>query len=154
MKVLPVSAKIGKDGTPVTINYPMGESLAEIVEQYGEDIIFNHAKSSIVVALQGFMRSRIDPDREGGALSQEALQQEIDGDGTEENPGWKPGTRQPGKSAAEKVREQISKMDPELRKALLAELAGGGDDVQDDGSDAEEEPAPAAQARGSRRARG
>lgn len=132
MKDLDVSAKIGKEGTPVTVKFRLGETLEELAEQYGTDVIFNHAKSSIVVALQGYMRTKIDPEREGGPMAQDELQADISGNGSEEKPGWRPGIRQPGKSAAEKVKEQFSKMDPDLRKALLAELAKGGAEVLED----------------------
>jgi len=169
MKTLDVSAKIGKEGqpgyvAPMTIKFALGETVNELVEQYGADVIYNHAKSSIIVALQGYMRTKMDPEREEGPMNQEALQADISGDGTEENPGWKPGVRSPGKTAAEKVREQFSKMDPEMRKLLLAELAKGAsgpvtpeesEDENGDGvEEAEEEPAPPpppAQQRGARR---
>jgi hypothetical protein len=119
----------------------MGENLDELTKQFGQDIIYNHAKSSIVVALQGFIRTRLDPERDGGPMSQDQIQAEVAGDGTEENAGWRPGMRSPGKSAAERVKEQFGKMDPELRRQLLAELAGSGavTDTAEDEETAEEE---------------
>lgn len=125
MKTLEVSAKIGKTGTPVSVNFQMPENLAEMSTTFGEDVVYNHVKSSITVALQSFMRSKIDPAREGGPMSKADLQAEISGDGTEDAPGWKPGTRNPGKSAADKVKEQFGKMSPEDRAALLASLQAG-----------------------------
>lgn len=145
MKEMDVSAKIGKDGTPITIKFNLGETLAELVEQYTENVIYQHARSSIVVALQGYMRSKIDPERDGGPMTQEELQSDISGDGSEDKPGWRPGIRQPGKSAAERVKEQFSKMDPELRRALLAELAGGGVAQEEDTSGGEEQQAETVQ---------
>lgn len=162
MKQIDVQARIGKSGDPVSIKFNMPENLQEMVQTFGEDVVYNHVKASVTVALQSFMRSKIDPEREGGAMSVAQLQQEVNGDGTEDNPGWRPGTRQPGKTAAERVKEQLSKMDPELRKQLLAELANGAnlpssdDDTEtaeDTGETEEEEepPAPQVQQRGGRR---
>lgn len=160
MKKVDVTAKIGKDGTPVTIKYDLPENLEELVETYdgGEDgnpatgVVYNHAKSSIIVALQGKMRTLMDPEREGGPMDAEQVQAEIDGDGTEEHPAWRPGIRQPTKSATEKVREQLAKMDPELRKQILAELAGGGGSEDDeDAEEAEEKEEKPTPRRGGRR---
>lgn len=135
MKKIDVTAKLGKDGTPETVKFNLGETLQELVEQYdtgeGGDkergIIFNHARSSIIVALQSKMRSCMDPEREGGPLTGEALQAEIDK--------WRPGMRTPGKSIPEKVKEQLSKMDPELRRQLIASLkaeAGEGEEGEEE----------------------
>jgi hypothetical protein len=147
MKTLEVTAKIGKENQPgyvppVKINYPMPETLAEMVSTFGEGVVYNHVKSSVTVALQSFVRTKLDPDRDGGTMTEEQIQAEITGDGSEENPGWKPGARNPGKTAAEKVKEQFQKMDPDLRRQLLAELAKGGalnaPEVQEDESENQE----------------
>jgi hypothetical protein len=130
----------------VQIKYPMPEQLDEMIETYGKDVIYNHVKSSITVALQSFIRTKLDPERDGGTMPEDQIQAEVDGDGSEERPGWKPGSRQPGKSQAERLKDQISKMDPEARRLLLAQLSGvTGDDTevaQDDtenGDDAQEQ---------------
>lgn len=126
MKALPIEAKLGKDGKPEKIELNLGESIAELVTQYGEEIVYNHAKASITVAAQSKMRNLMDPERDGGPLSGAALQAEMEK--------WKPGIRKPGKPVHEKVKDMWTKMDPELRRKLLAELQGGGD-----GPDTEEE---------------
>lgn len=152
MKPFEIEAKIGKEGTPQKISLDMGETLAELTEQYGEDVIFNHARSSIVVAAQGKMRNLMDEERDGGPLVGDALQNEMNK--------WKPGIRKPGKPASEKVKEAFAKMDPELRKQLLAELAAGGTDEQEleeqaeadeTAEEEEEEQAPAPNTRRGRR---
>jgi hypothetical protein len=145
MKELTISAKIGTDGKPAQVTKELGENLDELVGQYGHDVIYAHAKSSIVVAAQGKIRTLIDPEREGGALEGQALQEEMDK--------WTPGIRKPGKSAAEKVKEQFGKMDPELRRQLLAELAGDGGEADEAEGAIEEEQPPAQAAAGNKSGR-
>jgi hypothetical protein len=144
MKEMEITAKIGTDGKPASVKRELGENLDELVSQFGHDVIYAHAKSSIVVAAQGKIRTLIDPEREGGPLEGDALQEEMNK--------WTPGIRKPGKSAAEKVKEHFGKMDPELRRQLLAELASEGGEADEAENAVEEEQEQAPQpARGGRR---
>ena len=69
MQTIEVVAKRGTD-PDVSVSYDIAETLAELSEQFGEDIVFNHGKRSIVIALQGFMRSMMDQGKEAGNPSQ------------------------------------------------------------------------------------
>jgi hypothetical protein len=129
MKSEDVTAKIGTDGTPVTIKCNFAENLDELVDQFtvegeegsGEKLVYAHSRASMIVALQGKMRNLMDPEREGGPMTAAQIQAElVNPDGSLK---WRPGTRAPGKTAAEKIAELTAKMDPETRKKLLAQLA-------------------------------
>ena len=117
MKELTVSAKVGKDGVEhsVTIDFP--ETLDEMIEAYGEEVVFGQAKANIVVGLQGNIRSRVSSEKD--PKTGKALQESF--------ADWKPGTRQPGVAKIEKMKDRISKMSPDEKAALLAELQGGGE---------------------------
>ena len=108
-----VSAKIGKDGVVHTAKYDFGDNVAAAVEKFGEEVVFANFRSSCVVALQGYIRGLIKQNKTAEEIQAEVRK-------------WKPGVRTPGKSAAEKAKEQLMKMDPAQRAALLAEIAKAG----------------------------
>ena len=133
MKKFDIEANVGKDGSggSVTVTKEFGENIKELSDQFGADVVFAHAKASMVVALQGFLRSKMTSTK-APVTDQKELQKLVND--------WKPSLRTPGKPAAEKVKEQFTKMSPEERKALLAALRAS-----------EREDAEAAPARGSRK---
>lgn len=105
-----VTAKKGKDGTPVTVDVDFGDNLAAMVSKFGQDVVFNHARGSITVALQGWIRSQLDAEPPKTADQIIAAAKD-----------WKPGQRKQGKSPQEKAKEQLAKLSPEQRAALLKE---------------------------------
>lgn len=105
-----VSAKVGKDGEVVTVNYDWGSTLKDAVAKFKEDVVFANFKAAGTVALQGYMRSLIKQDKKPAEIQNLVNE-------------WTPGVRAPGKSPAEKAKEQLAKLSPEQRKAILAELA-------------------------------
>ena len=109
-KVTQVSAKVGKDGKPFSVDYKLGETVEELVKQFGEAVVVNNCRAAIIVALQGVIR---------GALAKNKKPEEI----KELVSKWKPGSRQPATPPQEKLKAQFGKLDAETRKALLAELA-------------------------------
>lgn len=109
-----VKTRIGRGETasePVTVEYAFPETLAEAGDMYGEEIALAHMTGSVRVALQGFVRSRM----EAGDSPQE-IQEKVNT--------WQPSQRTQGKSQEEKAREFLSKLDPETRAALLADFKG------------------------------
>lgn len=108
-----ITAKAGSedDSPSVTIEFDLPESLKDKVEKFGEDAVNSRAGASIVIDLQGWMRSqlRADPPK-----SKKKIQEAADE--------WKPGTKKRGKSTVEKATEAISKLSADERAALLAEL--------------------------------
>ncbi len=110
-----VSAKAGKgeDSPVATVNFAPGETLQELISKFGEGIVFSHARSSVVIALQGYMRSQMKRDNPPDASGMQAL---VDT--------WKPGVRVAGKSNLEKAKGTLAKLSPEDRAELLAALQG------------------------------
>lgn len=98
------------NGPSVDVEYDFGGDLDTMVSKFGKDIVFNHAKGSLVVTLQGWLRSQLDMKDATPAKIKEAAKN------------WKPGQRKQGKSPAEKLRDQLAKVTPEERASILKEL--------------------------------
>lgn len=101
--------KTKKSGT-YKFNCP--EDLQGLVKQFGDKVVANHAIAALKVAVQGIARGML-----GAGKSNAEIQKAV-GE-------YKPGLRVRGKSPQEKIAEQFGKMDPETKKALLRQLAGG-----------------------------
>lgn len=106
-----ITAKDTKTEASITVEYEFGETIAELVEKFGEEVVFNQARSSLVVALQGAIRTALKAGKTDDEIN--TLVSE-----------WKPGIRRQAKSPQDKIKEQLASMDPEIRKALLKELSG------------------------------
>lgn len=114
MKDVTISAKTGgKDGTPHNVTFNQPENLDELVATYGEDTVYKQAISAIVVALQGFMRSKVSAEE---PVTGRALQDAVDE--------WKPGARERVGSPArlERIKGSIQKMSAEEKAELLAAI--------------------------------
>lgn len=104
-----ITAKRKKSGKELSFQFDMPETLEALVERFGAEPIYTHARGSLIVALQGFVRGQLDRDKSEGDI-RKAIDE------------WKPGNRKPGKSPAERAREAMAKLSPEDRAALLKEL--------------------------------
>lgn len=110
-----VGAKTKAYPTPIEVEYPALDAAdtATLEKNFGTEVVFNAAKSAIVISLQAFMRRHIEKSK--GAIKQADLQAEASK--------WKPDVRSVVKMTAfEKVTSNIGKLTAEERKALLAEL--------------------------------
>ncbi len=108
-----VSAKIGKDGTPTEVEYPLldANTTSELNSNFTEKVVVAHAKSSITVALQSLLRGLLKAGKSPADIKKAVSE-------------WKPGMRTPGKSKLEKAEDLLGQMSPEDRKALLKKLQG------------------------------
>ena len=97
------------NGNSVTANWELGDTVAALQEQFGEDVIFSHVKRSLISAVQAFMRGMLD-----GGKSPEEIQAAV--------AEWKPGLRKAAKSPLERAREEIARMSPADRTALAKEI--------------------------------
>lgn len=104
-----VSAKNGQEAKNATATFRVGENLHELAEQFGEEVVYSHAKRSVIIALQTTMRAAIEAGE-----TQEQLQARVDE--------WKPGLKKPAKSPLDKVRDEIARMSPEDKKRIMKEL--------------------------------
>lgn len=106
-----------RNGTSVEVEYDMPDTLAGLTEKFGEEVITSHASRSLVIALQAYIRPQMDK-----GLSQEDIQSLVTD--------WKPGVKKAAKSPIERAREEITKMSPADRAALLKELRQKKDEQQ------------------------
>ena len=117
-----VAAYTGKDGKPVAAQPavpPRGPVVVEInipdgtealTKAFGAEVVGSAAKGAIIISAQAFMRRLLD---KGG--TQATIQGEMSK--------WRPDVRSVTRQTAfEKVSSNISKLTPEERKKLLADL--------------------------------
>lgn len=107
-----VSAKRKSTGKSVEVEIDFPADLKLLVAKYGEPIVYNHAKGSMVVALQGWLRGQVDRETPEGDIRKNAKD-------------WKPGQRRQGKTAQEKLRDLLGNMTPEQRAAALKDFKAG-----------------------------
>ncbi len=106
-----ISAKIGKEGPSVDVDYALldVDTTAQLNANFTEKIVVAHAKSSITVALQSLVRGLIKSGKKPVEI-QKAVNE------------WKPGMRTPGKSRLEKAESLLGKLSVDERKDLLKKL--------------------------------
>lgn len=113
MSTQSVSAKVvGGDraGEEFEVKVDLPDTLEEARERYGDDITYSHVTASLRIALQSFMRIQIKKD--GATI--ETVQAAVDD--------WKPGTKQRGRTLAEKIEEMMGKLSDDERQELLNEF--------------------------------
>lgn len=115
MQVMKVTAQRGSE-PPVEVDFELADNLHELISQFGDDIVFSHARRSVVIALQGFMRSLMDQGREKGQNSAEIAETIMEAVKT-----WKPSQKKAPRTQQEKARDILSKLSPAERAALLKE---------------------------------
>lgn len=118
MTVMEVSAKVGKEGTPVTCKRDFGDDLDQMVALdekagIGDGVaVYTDALASRKIKVQDTIRAGINANK-----SPADIQKDVDG--------LKFGVRRKGKSKAEKMKDDFEKLTPDERKALLARLTAG-----------------------------
>lgn len=106
-----VSAKTKEHPEAVTVEYNIPDTLAGLVETFGEEVVVGNAIDSIVISLQAFIRRHIEkPQAEVQALVAK----------------WRPGERQAAvkKTPLERATAALAAMSDEDKTALLAKLRG------------------------------
>lgn len=96
--------------------FAMPETVAEAVKKFGEVVVLSHFVDSVTIAFQANAR---------GKMAKEGDKRKSDKDITLAMATWGPKLRasaDPEKRVAD-IKASVAKMDPETRKALLAELA-------------------------------
>lgn len=116
MQLTKVVAQRGTEA-PVEVEVDMADTLSELTDQFSADIVFGHAKRSIIIALQGYMRSLMDQGREKGQNSADIANSIVEAVKT-----WKPSQKRAPKSTQEKARDILSKLGPAERAQLLKEF--------------------------------
>jgi acyl-CoA reductase-like NAD-dependent aldehyde dehydrogenase len=109
-----VSARTKSKPTPVEVEVNVPDDLDGQTKMYGKEVVAAHAKGSIVISLQAFMRRHISK----GSTPQQ-IQEAVKA--------WKPDVRSAVKqSAFEKAASTIDKLSPQERAELLKKLQSGG----------------------------
>jgi hypothetical protein len=126
MQTVKVVAQRGTE-PPVEVDFDIAENLSELTEQFGDEIVFSHAKRSVIIALQGYMRSLMDQQREKGADAATIAATIVD-----QVRGWKPSQKKAPKTTAEKARDLLTRLSPAERAALVKEFRATGRVPQQD----------------------
>ena len=114
-----VVAKLSDGDRVVKQNYDFGNDLNDMVNKFGEEVVFNNCRKSLVIDLQALIRRKMKPAKEGEAP---ATDEQI----TADVKAWVPGVSTTvRKSASEKAKDAIDKLSPEEKKSLLAALKKG-----------------------------
>ena len=116
-----ITAKTGKNGTPVSVDCDIPASLADKVKLFGEDVVNASAEDSLVITVQALMRRMMSPkvDKAGKVIAAAKTPAEIQAAVKALKPDVRSVVRQ---SAFEKATSSIDKLSPEERKALLHKL--------------------------------
>ena len=118
----PAKTETGKDGKPVqipavkggevSVQFTLPGTLADMVKQYSDAVVYAHAKGSIIISLQALLRRMIEAGKSKEECQKAASE-------------YKPDVRTVVKqSALEKATGAIKSLSPEERAKLLKELQG------------------------------
>lgn len=105
-----------KDKPSVTLEYDMPTDLNGLVAKFGEEAVASNAIDSITISIQAGMRRILDKD--SAKTSDEQKQKEI-ADLVNYKPSGKSAVR---RSPQEKIGDLVTKLSPEERAALIAQL--------------------------------
>jgi hypothetical protein len=107
-----------KDGSnKVTVEFPIGANLQELVAQFGEAVVYSNAVDSIVIGVQALVRRHAAGTEKTPGKSQEEIQKIVSA--------YKPGVGAARATPVEKLATQVGKMSAEEKKALLKMLKEG-----------------------------
>lgn len=96
----------------IDITFPAPANIKEAVNEYGDELVYSIFMRGVDIAAQAETRRLLEgteDDRKSDAEAKKAMSE------------WKP-TLRVATDPKEKLKKQLEKLDPETRKALLAEL--------------------------------
>lgn len=107
-----------RESIKVGYDLPVGDTLQDLVEIYGEDIVGNYAVAQLKVRAQAVMRAEVskffDTEKEGG-VNPEGIASYMSE--------WKPDvSRVTRKDPKEKILQSFASLSPEEREKILAQL--------------------------------
>lgn len=95
-----------------SVNYDFhDESVASMIEAFGEDVCKNQLKQKLVVSLQGWIRGQLKKGQTEADVQKKLAAGE-----------WKPGMVRPKKSQLEKASAAVEDLSPEELQAHLASI--------------------------------
>lgn len=104
-----ISAQFKDGSAGIDFDYDFGDNLDATIEKFGESVVHKYALRGFTIAAQGTARGLM----KSGKSHAEIL---------EHMKNWKPDEPRQVKSKEERVKELLSKMTPEQRDALAAEM--------------------------------
>lgn len=115
--VLPADKTGTDEPRPCEVAYDFGGNVEEMIELFGDQVVYANARAQMVIGLQAMMRRAMMPDKEGKTKTDD----EISAMAKEWTPGDRTVTR---KTAVEKAKDLLGGMSPEEKAELLASLKG------------------------------
>lgn len=110
-----VSCKNPSVERSISIDFDFGETLAEAVEMFGEEAVYNGFVADAKVGLQAYVRARLGKTEEEYMTDEQII---------EEAATYKPGQRKQAADPMAKLQALLGKLSPEQRAALLESALG------------------------------
>jgi hypothetical protein len=104
-----LTAKNGNEAKASTVKTQIGENIEELGGQFGNDVVYSHARRSIIIAMQTSIRGMLEQGKSDAEIQAQMAE-------------WKPGLKRPAKTPLDRVRDEFTRMSPEDRKRILKEL--------------------------------
>lgn len=105
-----VKAKHGENGAEIEVDYDFGANLEEMSELFGEDVVYEKARSAMVVNLQSLIRERAKAGDNPKEIQAKCAE-------------WRPGLKKRGLTAEEKVKREFDKLPDDVKALLLKDIA-------------------------------
>lgn len=111
-----ITARLGKDkdSKSITVEFDLPDDIDGLIQKFGEPSVLSRARAAYVVDLQAFVRGLAREDAEGKTKNQKQIQAAVDE--------WQPGEKKKGKSPVDKAKDQLDKLSPGERDALLTKM--------------------------------
>lgn len=115
MQLVAVTVERQNSGCPpVTVEYKIGETIDELLAQFGDTVSAVHLRRSILNSFGNHIRAIIDKGAELGLTYQQIIEEANKSAET-----WKPGRRRASKTPKEKVADLLAKLSPSERMAIF-----------------------------------
>lgn len=101
-----------KKGNGITLEYDFGDTLQDMVNNFGEQMVYDRALRSFKISFQSWVTAQLEAGKTEDQIKAEAAQ-------------WKPGQRKAAKSPQEKLQEMLEKLSPQERQAFFKEHRPG-----------------------------
>lgn len=115
MAELKITTRAPKKEKEMTVGYDFGDTLADAIAKFGEEVVFSNFKQSAVISLQGNVRRYM----EQGKLTDEEIEKKV-GE-------WKPQIAKVSTTdATEAILKKAAKMSEKERAELIEKLMAAG----------------------------
>lgn len=104
---MPISVTTGaKTGNPVTTEVDLGDSLQDMIDKFGEQVVYDRALRSLKISFQSWVMGQLQAGKSKDEIQKEAKD-------------WKPGNRKRGRTPAERLKDELAKMTPEEQQEFF-----------------------------------